>query len=601
RSRRFPRAVRVNAGGRSYTTEAGEVFAADTGFRGGTPRSTPFEVAGTDDDPLYYSRRFGRSFTFAQNVPNGTYTLRLHFAEPTFMQSGRRRFDVFAEGQRLLRHYDIFADVGHQTAAVKEREVSVTDGRIDLWFRGVVENAIVSAVELLPSPQERALQGMALVNAGGGHFTDSAGRAFNADTGFIGGCAVNETFAVEGTEDDALFSSHRAGSSFTFSRPIADGNYAVLLEFAEPVSGAAAGQRKFDVSAEGRTVLDDYDVAAGAGPRAAVAEAFNVTIADGALDLSFAGVVGEAVVSAIVVVPTDVPEAARPYSVECMAEPVREAISARNLRAIGQAIMIFANENRGRMPPDLETLYRTQDISHQYFANPRSLTPVPRGDLSRVESAGWIDTLNDYVYVGQGLRSTMPSDTPLAYENPDRVSGDVFVLRLDGSVVRLDRATAAQRLGFDPDKEPTGARPQADFSDPSCMPDANVVGSAAHLRAISRAMLMHANENRGNFPPDAGTLVATQHLDPGVFLNPRNDTPLPPDGMNTEEAMAWVNATSDYVYAGANRRTSDPADTVLAYENPAEMADGINILFADGRVEFREMRWAIETIRRIST
>ena len=28
------------------------------------------------------------------------------------------------------------------------------------------------------------------------------------------------------------------------------------------------------------------------------------------------------------------------------------------------------------------------------------------------------------------------------------------------------------------------------------------------------------------------------------------------------------------------------------------MIDGINILFADGRVEFREMRWAIETLRR---
>ena len=39
-----------------------------------------------------------------------------------------------------------------------------------------------------------------------------------------------------------------------------------------------------------------------------------------------------------------------------------------------------------------------------------------------------------------------------------------------------------------------------------------------------------------------------------------------------------------------------PASAVLAYENPAAMKDGVLILFADTHVEFRDLRWAIETI-----
>lgn len=50
------------------------------------------------------------------------------------------------------------------------------------------------------------------------------------------------------------------------------------------------------------------------------------------------------------------------------------------------------------------------------------------------------------------------------------------------------------------------------------------------------------------------------------------------------------------VVHGLNYAT--PSNVAIAYENPAEMKDGINLLFADGHVEFREMRWAAETVRR---
>jgi hypothetical protein len=350
------------------------------------------------------------------------------------------------------------------------------------------------------------------------------------------------------------------------------------------------------VTAERRTVLDNYDLRRHARGREAVVELVHVSVDDGMLDLSFAGVLGEALVSAVVIVPTDVPEEALPYSAECAPEIEREVASAKNLRMIGLGIQFYANENRGRLPPDLATVLATQDLIPGHFANPRSLTNVPRGELSLAENVGWVDSLNDYVYAGPGLTFRHPPQTPLAWENPDRVTGNIQVLRLDGSVVSMGRAEAAELLGFDPDAEPRGARPPADRSAPECVPDPDVLQSAAKLRAMYQAMARYANENRGTLPLDAGILQEKMNLPLAVLVNPRGDTPPPPDGMSREERLAWVNAASDYVYLGAGRRSTARAEVVLAYENPAALADGILVLFADGRVEFREVRWAAEIL-----
>ena len=57
-------------------------------------------------------------------------------------------------------------------------------------------------------------------------------------------------------------------------------------------------------------------------------------------------------------------------------------------------------------------------------------------------------------------------------------------------------------------------------------------------------------------------------------------------------------ASTDYVYLPGPRLNSVPPDAVIVYENPAEMDGGINLLFPDGHVEFRDVRWAIDTIKR---
>jgi N-acetylneuraminic acid mutarotase len=143
--------LRIDAGGDSaYTDTAGRTWSADTGFLGGTVSRGSFPVAGTSDDKLYYTRRWG-NFAYQKPVANGSYQLRLYFMDPFYAAPGYRKFDVYAEGVQVLNDFDIAANGGFQAALVKSFAVSVADGTLSLSFRGVVENPLLAAIELLPA------------------------------------------------------------------------------------------------------------------------------------------------------------------------------------------------------------------------------------------------------------------------------------------------------------------------------------------------------------------------------------------------------------------------------------------------------------------
>lgn len=145
-----PTILRVNAGGAAYVDAGGRFYDGDSGFNGGTTANTPFAVDGTTEDPLYYSNHSGANFTYSHALANGTYQLQLRFAEPTFTAAGQRKFNVFAEGAQILNNFDIVQAAGASKKAVIETfTVTVTDGKIDLRFAGVLGNAMVSAITLV--------------------------------------------------------------------------------------------------------------------------------------------------------------------------------------------------------------------------------------------------------------------------------------------------------------------------------------------------------------------------------------------------------------------------------------------------------------------
>src|SRR5687768_16185340 len=142
--------IRIDVGNRSnYTDTAGKVWLSDRGYGGGTLSAGAYDVANTSDDKLYYTRRCG-NFNYSLPAENGQYTLRLLFADPVYTTSGQRVFNVDAEGARILTNFDIAANGGGRRAITRSFSITVTDGRLNLAFRNVVQNAIVSAFELTP-------------------------------------------------------------------------------------------------------------------------------------------------------------------------------------------------------------------------------------------------------------------------------------------------------------------------------------------------------------------------------------------------------------------------------------------------------------------
>ncbi len=117
---------------------------------------------------------------------------------------------------------------------------------------------------------------------------------------------------------------------------------------------------------------------------------------------------------------------------------------ASNQRQIGQAILLYANDNQGKYPPDLGTLIKTEDITTQVFICPSGNTTLPPHLTTPDEHANRDNENSDYIYVGKGMTSTTAKSTDIVlYEKPDSHSKDgMNILYGDGHVefLRMDLA-----------------------------------------------------------------------------------------------------------------------------------------------------------------
>jgi endoglucanase len=144
--------IRINAGAFApYTDPRGNVWAPETGFEdGNTIERGDIAIANTDMAPIYRTEHYSMT-KFTQAVPNGNYTVKLHFAE-TFegiSGKGERVFSVKVQDKEL-KDLDIFAEVGPCKALVKTFDVSVTNGKLAIIFIPNIENPEINGIEILP-------------------------------------------------------------------------------------------------------------------------------------------------------------------------------------------------------------------------------------------------------------------------------------------------------------------------------------------------------------------------------------------------------------------------------------------------------------------
>jgi prepilin-type processing-associated H-X9-DG protein len=118
---------------------------------------------------------------------------------------------------------------------------------------------------------------------------------------------------------------------------------------------------------------------------------------------------------------------------------------------------------------------------------------------------------------------------------------------------------------------------------------AHRVQCMANMRQLGQAMFIYANGNAGKFPDRLDKLLPFTTA--AVFNCPSTgDTPAPGQTPQAQATNLTAGGHLSYVYVGAglgtNLATVNAPTTVLLYEPLTNHGDGINVLYADGTVQF---------------
>ena len=148
-----PEPVFIETGSENEHIDAhGRHWLSDTGFVGGQIADRgAIEIAGTDNDRIYQTERWGVS-AYSLPLATGVYTVKLHFAETSdrVIAAGTRVFSVDVEGH-AVNDIDPFAQAGLKTALVRTvPNVFVNDGHLDVAFKRNVGEPIINGIEIEP-------------------------------------------------------------------------------------------------------------------------------------------------------------------------------------------------------------------------------------------------------------------------------------------------------------------------------------------------------------------------------------------------------------------------------------------------------------------
>lgn len=146
----------------SHTDHQGRMWHADDYFMNGRLSDQRQQITGSPDPDLFSTERYGH-FSYAIPVdPRDRYTVILHFVEFYFGPegsggggAGSRVFKVMCNGQTLLDNFDIYKEAGslHVLTKTFHNLKPSAQGKLNLTFEPIINNATVSGIEVLDESQ----------------------------------------------------------------------------------------------------------------------------------------------------------------------------------------------------------------------------------------------------------------------------------------------------------------------------------------------------------------------------------------------------------------------------------------------------------------
>lgn len=290
---------------------AGAYWQPDRYFLGGGAFQRPNLPISRTSDPMLFDHWRTSDFSYDIPLAPGPYELHLFFVASPSDDFKTQFFHVTANGQWLLKSFNISADALGANIADEKVFKDIypdKDGYLHLKFFMERSSPSLNALEILPGIPHRQLPVRLVMQPTA--VRDHNGNLWHPDNYFANGTISDQPRSVTGTPDPNLYALERYGH-FTYSIPVdSRGRYTLVLHFAElywiqdPSGSVGVGSRVFRVYCNGSTLLDNFDIFKEAGSLHALTKTFYHLrpSPEGKLDLTFDPITNFATISAIEVI-----------------------------------------------------------------------------------------------------------------------------------------------------------------------------------------------------------------------------------------------------------------------------------------------------------
>ena len=149
----------INAGGPTLDNYLADNYSAALPVTTIGSIGNAINLTGVTDPPpaaLYQTFRYpqsnavGARMAYQLPVPDGSYTVRLHFAEPNFNAINQRKFDVLLQGVLVQNDYDVRAAAGaiYKATTLTFPVTASANGGILLELENVLTQAFINGIEI---------------------------------------------------------------------------------------------------------------------------------------------------------------------------------------------------------------------------------------------------------------------------------------------------------------------------------------------------------------------------------------------------------------------------------------------------------------------